>query len=159
MPAYIIKNEKFKFEVDKASKHDTRLPASSVFNQGSSYFQSYILANFDILIGWYGANDDFETNTFQVIYKDVVLISIIVSQLQNVADYLNKFNSISKEELKELYEQAQLKEKTELELRIEKLRETEKELKENIALFMEVENKGKELGKLLEKLNNVNILP
>ncbi|MFC5193755.1 hypothetical protein ACFPH8_00300 [Bizionia hallyeonensis] len=147
--AYIAKNEKFELK----SGHE-KPESISVFYECNYTSQRYILTNFNILVIWSKLYSDLEDNTFQIIYKDVVLVSIIITQLQNIADYLNKFNTISKEELNKLYAAAQLNEKTELDLEIEKLKETKKELHEKMELFLEIESKAKELSELVEKLEN-----
>ncbi|ARV14824.1 hypothetical protein [Polaribacter sp. SA4-12] len=145
---YIVKNEKFEIEINEI------LPRRSIFHIDKSSFQRYTLANFDILLTWNKASKEGVSDTFQVIYKGVVLVSIIVTQLQNIVDYLNKFNAISKEELVTLYDEAILNEKSVLEFEIESLKEKKKDLEEKVKLLNQIGVKGKELSELVEKFKD-----
>jgi hypothetical protein len=94
MTGFIVKNEKF-----EVKETDLYPPPSSVFYENRhNISQRYVLSNFNIHLTW--ANEFGENNnTFQIIYNEVVLLSIKVNRMQNIADYLNRFNTISKEEL------------------------------------------------------------
>ena len=110
------------------------------------------MTNFNIVFTWnkeHGQN----FNDFQIIHKDVVLVSTKIANVQNIADYLNKFNTISKEVLNKLYDEAILNEKSSLELEIETLQAIKKELEEKMAIFNQIGRKGKELSDLVEKLD------
>jgi len=147
MEAYIIKKEKF--EVKEAYIAQP----SSVFYESQYRSQRYVLSNFNIVLTW-SKLQGLNYNDFKISYKDVILVSANVTRVQNIADYLNKFNAISKEELNELYDEAILNEKSALELEIEKLKTTKKELEEKMAIFNQIGSKGKELSALVEKLED-----
>ncbi len=147
METYIVKNEKFEVkEAYLASLH------SSIFYESHQDSQRYVLTNFNIVFTWNKERGQ-NFNDFQIIYKDVVLVSTKIANVQNIADYLNKFNTISKEVLNKLYDEAILNEKSALELEIETLKAIKKELEEKMVLFNQIGRKGKELSDLVEKLD------
>ena len=96
--------------------------------------------------------DDSYVNTFVFQYKDHLLVEIKDPHIQSVAEYLNKFNNISKEELKDMVVKAQQNQKTELEQQIEDLKIEKENLEDKIAIYRQVQTKKDEIKELLSKL-------
>jgi len=72
--------------------------------------------------------------------------------LQSVADYLNKFNNISKEELNELLEEAQNKTKSKLEQEIEELEAEKQALEDKMEIYRQIQSKKDEIKDLMQQL-------
>ena len=147
MTGIIVKNEKFEVKETVSS-----IPPSSVFYESSFGSQRYILSNYNIVFIW--SNKFPQIDAFQIIYKEVVLLSSKVNRMQNIADYLNKFNSISKEELEELYNEAILNEKSALELEIKELKLQKSAIKEELERYIEIQQKRNEINELIKKLDS-----
>ena len=76
-----------------------------------------------------------------------------ISNIQIVIDTLNRFNNISLNELEKLLTKTQEKEKSDLELSIEKLKLEKNILQKQINICKEIHNKKNEIIKLLNEFD------
>ncbi len=111
---------------------------------------SYKIAQTNIDAVW--NTDDLHVNTIVFQYKDHLLVEIKDPHIQSVAEYLNKFNNISKVELNKLLEDAQNETKSKLEQQIEDLKTEKEDLAEKIAIYRQIQTKKDEIKELLSKL-------
>lgn len=75
-----------------------------------------------------------------------------INKPQQVVGFINKYNSFDKEDLNKLVQQAQEKQKTDLELAIEALKEEKASLETQIKIYKEIQTKKEEIKELLSKL-------
>ena len=110
----------------------------------------------------YGGNYKLVNNSIEIIWDHPVLIFKFKNQIidtyetsssQQICDFLNKYNSMSIEDVEKLYVESQNQTKTELEQEIESLQQEKKELEEEITIYKEIRKKKKELDEWIEKLN------
>ena len=124
----IVKNEKFEvIEVDSDKTPSNYVIKHQVYNTWSS---SYQLANSDIKIVW--TNGTYQGDKVLFYYEDILLKEISSPQIQSVCDYINKYDSMSKTEVKELVTQAQNIAKDKLELEIENLTDLRNKIQNEI---------------------------
>jgi hypothetical protein len=85
-------------------------------------------------------------------YKDQLIDSYKTENLQQVCDFLNKYNQMSQQEIEKLYLESQTQIKSELEQEIETLQEEKQKLEEEVYLYRQIKAKREELNNLLVKL-------
>ena len=153
MIAYIVKTDKG-FEV---AEFNEKLPLTYVLEvPGSTAITNnqYIVVESDVTVSW---NNYYGTSNWRILrvsYKSNLLFEKNgVRNNQVVIDILNKFKNISKEELNLLLQEAKEKEKTDLELQIEELKNEKAKLEDKIKIYKAIQTKKEELRELLEKLD------
>jgi hypothetical protein len=122
---------------------------------GKTWNNDYLLINTDVKVSWQDYYNYQGYKVLQVWHRGVLLFEKDkVSNFQIVIDTLNKFNTISKSELKVLLQESQEKEKTALEITIEEFKAEKANLKEQIKIYKEIQTKKDEIKELLSKLDS-----
>ena len=118
-----IVNNDNKFEAVYYDDHNCPLNMVLIMPDGKTWENEYLLINTDVYISW---QDYFNYKGYMVLkatYKNKVIFEKQkISNIQIVIDTLNRFNNISLNELEKLLTKTQEKEKSDLELSIEKLK-------------------------------------
>lgn len=115
---------------------------------------NFLLVTSGVEVSW---NNYYGTSRWRIVevkYKNTIIYEANnIHKVQSVIDTLNKFKNISKKDLEDLYQDAQEKEKTELEITIEKLKLEKNKLEEQIKIYKEIQTKKEEIKELLAKLD------
>ena len=145
-----IVNNDNKFEAVYYDDHNCPLNMVLIMPDGKTWENEYLLINTDVYISWH---DYFNYKGYMVLkatYKNKVIFEKQkISNIQIVIDTLNRFNNISLNELEKLLTKTQEKEKSDLELSIEKLKKEKNILQKQINICKEIQNKKNEIIKLL----------
>ena len=149
MPDYIVKkgNEFFVEEHNVRPANSVMVRYTGAFSQG---FEKYKLVDKSIDFSWR------RYNLLTIFYKNQIIDSYETNQLQQVCDFLNKYNSMSEQEIEKLYLESQNQTKTELEEEIESLKEEKEQLEEEIEIYRQIKKKMEELNELMAQLENMN---
>ena len=152
MEIYIVSNNG-QFEAVKSQAGETPLNCVLCIPNGKTWKNQYLLVKNKVAVSW---QDYFNYTGYRVLkvhYKGIELFSAYdVCNPQVVIDILNRFNTISDEELETLYNEAQEKNKSNLELQIEELKAEKLKLQEQIKIFLEIQKKKEEIKDLMAKL-------
>ena len=143
----IVKNKEFEVKPYKSTANydNIVLPGKDLLEPFANYNYSYKLVKTDIDVVW---KDEKITFT----YKDQTLLTIKDPHIQSVAEYLNKFNNISKKELNKLLEEAQNKTKSKLEQEIEELEAEKQALEDKMEIYRQIQSKKDEIKDLMQQL-------
>ena len=143
-----------KFEAVYYDDHNCPLNMILIMPDGKTWENEYLLINTDVYISW---QDYFNYKGYMVLkatYKNKVIFEKQkISNIQIVIDTLNRFNNISLNELEKLLTKTQEKEKSDLELSIEKLKKEKNILQKQINICKEIQNKKNEIIKLLNEFD------
>ena len=143
-----IVNNDNKFEAVYYDDHNCPLNMVLIMPDGKTWENEYLLINTDVYISW---QDYFNYKGYMVLkatYKNKVIFEKQkISNIQIVIDTLNRFNNISLNELEKLLTKTQEKEKSDLELSIEKLKKEKNILQKQINICKEIQNKKNEIKK------------
>lgn len=149
-----IVNNDNKFEAVYYDDHNCPLNMVLIMPDGKTWENEYLLINTDVYISW---QDYFNYKGYMVLkatYKNKVIFEKQkISNIQIVIDTLNRFNNISLNELEKLLTKTQEKEKSDLELSIEKLKKEKNILQKQINICKEIQNKKNEIIKLLNEFD------
>lgn len=149
-----IVNNDNKFEAVYYDDHNCPLNMVLIMPDGKTWENEYLLINTDVYISW---QDYFNYKGYMVLkatYKNKVIFEKQkISNIQIVIDTLNRFNNISLNELEKLLTKTQEKEKSDLELSIEKLKLEKNILQKQINICKEIHNKKNEIIKLLNEFD------
>ena len=149
-----IVNNDNKFEAVYYDDHNCPLNMILIMPDGKTWENEYLLINTDVYISW---QDYFNYKGYMVLkatYKNKVIFEKQkISNIQIVIDTLNRFNNISLNELEKLLTKTQEKEKSDLELSIEKLKSEKNILQKQINICKEIQNKKNEIIKLLNEFD------
>lgn len=149
-----IVNNDNKFEAVYYDDHNCPLNMVLIMPDGKTWENEYLLINTDVYISWH---DYFNYKGYMVLkatYKNKVIFEKQkISNIQIVIDTLNRFNNISLNELEKLLTKTQEKEKSDLELSIEKLKKEKNILQKQINICKEIQNKKNEIIKLLNEFD------
>ena len=149
-----IVNNDNKFEAVYYDDHNCPLNMVLIMPDGKTWENEYLLINTDVYISW---QDYFNYKGYMVLkatYKNKVIFEKQkISNIQIVIDTLNRFNNISLNELEKLLNKTQEKEKSDLELSIEKLKSKKNILQKQINICKEIQNKKNEIIKLLNEFD------
>ena len=149
-----IVNNDNKFEAVYYDDHNCPLNMILIMPDGKTWENEYLLINTDVYISW---QDYFNYKGYMVLkatYKNKVIFEKQkISNIQIVIDTLNRFNNISLNELEKLLAKTQEKEKSDLELSIEKLKKEKNILQKQINICKEIQNKKNEIIKLLNEFD------
>ena len=149
-----IVNNDNKFEAVYYDDHNCPLNMVLIMPDGKTWENEYLLINTDVYISW---QDYFNYKGYMVLkatYKNKVIFEKQkISNIQIVIDTLNRFNNISLNELEKLLTKTQEKEKSDLELSIEKLKSEKNILQKQINICKEIHNKKNEIIKLLNEFD------
>ena len=149
-----IVNNDNKFEAVYYDDHNCPLNMVLIMPDGKTWENEYLLINTDVYISW---QDYFNYKGYMVLkatYKNKVIFEKQkISNIQIVIDTLNRFNNISLNELEKLLTKTQEKEKSDLELSIEKLKKEKNILQKQINICKEIHNKKNEIIKLLNEFD------
>jgi hypothetical protein len=149
-----IVNNDNKFEAVYYDDHNCPLNMVLIMPDGKTWENEYLLINTDVYISW---QDYFNYKGYMVLkatYKNKVIFEKQkISNIQIVIDTLNRFNNISLNELEKLLKKTQEKEKSDLELSIEKLKSEKNILQKQINICKEIQNKKNEIIKLLNEFD------
>ena len=149
-----IVNNDNKFEAVYYDDHNCPLNMVLILPDGKTWENEYLLINTDVYISW---QDYFNYKGYMVLkatYKNKVIFEKQkISNIQIVIDTLNRFNNISLNELEKLLTKTQEKEKSDLELSIEKLKKEKNILQKQINICKEIQNKKNEIIKLLNEFD------
>ena len=149
-----IVNNDNKFEAVYYDDHNCPLNMILIMPDGKTWENEYLLINTDVYISWH---DYFNYKGYMVLkatYKNKVIFEKQkISNIQIVIDTLNRFNNISLNELEKLLTKTQEKEKSDLELSIEKLKKEKNILQKQINICKEIQNKKNEIIKLLNEFD------
>ena len=149
-----IVNNDNKFEAVYYDDHNCPLNMVLIMPDGKTWENEYLLINTDVYISW---QDYFNYKGYMVLkatYKNKVIFEKQkISNIQIVIDTLNRFNNISLNELEKLLTKTQEKEKSDLELSIEKLKTEKNILQKQINICKEIQNKKNEIIKLLNEFD------
>lgn len=149
-----IVNNDNKFEAVYYDDHNCPLNMVLIMPDGKTWENEYLLINTDVYISW---QDYFNYKGYMVLkatYKNKVIFEKQkISNIQIVIDTLNRFNNISLNELEKLLTKTQEKEKSDLELSIEKLKSEKNILQKQINICKEIQNKKNEIIKLLNEFD------
>ena len=149
-----IVNNDNKFEAVYYDDHNCPLNMILIMPDGKTWENEYLLINTDVYISW---QDYFNYKGYMVLkatYKNKVIFEKQkISNIQIVIDTLNRFNNISLNELEKLLTKTQEKEKSDLELSIEKLKLEKNILQKQINICKEIQNKKNEIIKLLNEFD------
>ena len=149
-----IVNNDNKFEAVYYDDHNCPLNMILIMPDGKTWENEYLLINTDVYISW---QDYFNYKGYMVLkatYKNKVIFEKQkISNIQIVIDTLNRFNNISLNELEKLLTKTQEKEKSDLELSIEKLKKEKNILQKQINICKEIQNKKNEIIKLLNEFD------
>ena len=149
-----IVNNDNKFEAVYYDDHNCPLNMVLIMPDGKTWKNEYLLINTDVYISW---QDYFNYKGYMVLkatYKNKVIFEKQkISNIQIVIDTLNRFNNISLNELEKLLTKTQEKEKSDLELSIEKLKKEKNILQKQINICKEIQNKKNEIIKLLNEFD------
>ena len=149
-----IVNNDNKFEAVYYDDHNCPLNMILIMPDGKTWENEYLLINTDVYISW---QDYFNYKGYMVLkatYKNKVIFEKQkISNIQIVIDTLNRFNNISLNELEKLLTKTQEKEKSDLELSIEKLKKEKNILQKQINICKEIHNKKNEIIKLLNEFD------
>ena len=149
-----IVNNDNKFEAVYYDDHNCPLNMILIMPDGKTWENEYLLINTDVYISW---QDYFNYKGYMVLkatYKNKVIFEKQkISNIQIVIDTLNRFNNISLNELEKLLNKTQEKEKSDLELSIEKLKSEKNILQKQINICKEIHNKKNEIIKLLNEFD------
>ena len=149
-----IVNNDNKFEAVYYDDHNCPLNMVLIMPDGKTWKNEYLLINTDVYISW---QDYFNYKGYMVLkatYKNKVIFEKHkISNIQIVIDTLNRFNNISLNELEKLLNKTQEKEKSDLELSIEKLKTEKNILQKQINICKEIQNKKNEIIKLLNEFD------
>lgn len=149
-----IVNNDNKFEAVYYDDHNCPLNMILIMPDGKTWENEYLLINTDVYISW---QDYFNYKGYMVLkatYKNKVIFEKQkISNIQIVIDTLNRFNNISLNELEKLLTKTQEKEKSDLELSIEKLKTEKNILQKQINICKEIQNKKNEIIKLLNEFD------
>ncbi len=149
-----IVNNDNKFEAVYYDDHNCPLNMVLIMPDGKTWENEYLLINTDVYISW---QDYFNYKGYMVLkatYKNKVIFEKQkISNIQIVIDTLNRFNNISLNELEKLLIKTQEKEKSDLELSIEKLKSEKNILQKQINICKEIQNKKNEIIKLLNEFD------
>ena len=149
-----IVNNDNKFEAVYYDDHNCPLNMILIMPDGKTWENEYLLINTDVHISW---QDYFNYKGYMVLkatYKNKVIFEKQkISNIQIVIDTLNRFNNISLNELEKLLTKTQEKEKSDLELSIEKLKKEKNILQKQINICKEIHNKKNEIIKLLNEFD------
>lgn len=149
-----IVNNDNKFEAVYYDDHNCPLNMILIMPDGKTWENEYLLINTDVYISW---QDYFNYKGYMVLkatYKNKVIFERQkISNIQIVIDTLNRFNNISLNELEKLLTKTQEKEKSDLELSIEKLKSEKNILQKQINICKEIQNKKNEIIKLLNEFD------
>ena len=154
MAVYIVKTVNG-FEAVQYESYKT--PSSFVFKvlEGNESHSAnhFFMVETGITVSWNNYLSTSKKFILDVKYENTILFEKSGERnVQVVLDILNKFKNISKEELNELLQQAQEKQKTELELAIESLEKEKASLETQIKIYKEIQTKKEEIKELLSKL-------
>ena len=149
LPLCIIKNETFEVVEPKIQKDPFNFVIGIYYNDIPL---NYKIANTGVEV--ISPNSKNKTGIIRFLFDETELINLIDPNMQNVADYFNKFNTISKEELDELVIEAQRNEETTLKQEIETLKIEKENLEEKISIYHQIQNKREEIKELISKLDN-----
>ena len=149
-----IVNNDNKFEAVYYDDHNCPLNMVLIMPDGKTWKNEYLLINTDVYISW---QDYFNYKGYMVLkatYKNKVIFEKQkISNIQIVIDTLNRFNNISLNELEKLLIKTQEKEKSDLELSIEKLKSEKNILQKQINICKEIQNKKNKIIKLLNEFD------
>lgn len=121
---------------------------------GTTWSNDYLLINTNISVSW---KDYYSPRRYKVLklsYNGTVLFEkSSITKPQLVLDVLNKYNSLTQNQLEELSFESKEKEKTALELEIEALKAEKVKLEEQIKIYKAIQTKKEEIKELLAKLD------
>lgn len=148
----VVKNDIY--EVDIFDEENS-IPTNTVLVEPCKYARFYsdyelpngIVAN---IKGIYGSGS---VRKAVFTFNGVVIQEIVSRNIQSYADHLNMFQNMEQEELDAYILKAQNKTKTSLEEEIEELKLQKSAIKEELETYLEIQQKRKEIKKLIKKLN------
>lgn len=151
----IVKNEKF--EIDYYLK-TTPVPSNcaiSDYDKPPINYSRYQLFNgvvVNIVFDW----DKYRNRGSSLLftYNDFLLKEVEIENFQSYADHMNVFNEMDEAELDAYVLKAQNKTKTTLEEEIEELKLQKSAIKEELKIYIEIQQKRKDLKKLIKKLDS-----
>ena len=153
MAKYIVKTENG-FE---AKEYNEKPPLNYVLvvpENNAINTNNFLLVESDVTVSWNNYYGTSNWRMVQVYYKSNLLFERNgVQNIQVVIDILNKFKNISNEELNEILQDAQEKEKSALELEIEELKTEKVQLEEQMKIYKTIQTKNEEIKELLAKLD------
>lgn len=154
MAVYIVKTENG-FEAVQYESYKT--PSSFVFKvlEGNESHSAnhFFMVESGVTVSWNNYYGTPKWRMLEVKYEGITLFEKNDEKnVQVIIDILNKFKNISKEDLKELVQQVQEKQKTELELAIEALQQEKASLETQIKIYKEIQTKKEEIKELLSKI-------
>lgn len=148
-----IVNNNGKFEAVNCNPNSRPLNCVLVIPDGKTWKNEYLLVKTNVIISWQDYYNYAGYRVLKAHYKGRQLFyAHNISNPQVVIDALERFNSISNEELEGLYNDALDKQKTALELKIEELTKEKATLEEQMKIYKEIQTKKEEIKALLEKL-------
>lgn len=150
----VVKNDIY--EVDVFDEENST-PTNTVLVEPCKYARFYsdyelpngIIAN---IKGRYGKTGSVRKAVFT--FKGVVIKEIVSRNIQSYADHLNMFHNMEQEELDAYILKAQNETKSALELEIEELKLQKSAIKEELKIYIEIQQKRKEIKKLIKKLDS-----
>lgn len=144
-----------KFEAVKYAPTLLPLNCVLVVPDGKTWKNEYLLVNTNVKVSWQDYYPYAGYRVLKIHYKNFVLFSEEkVANPQVVIDILNKYNSISKEELETMLVETQERVKTSLEQSIEDLVKEKGILEAEIKIYKEIQTKKAEIKELLAKLDS-----
>lgn len=153
MAKYIVKTENG-FE---AKEYNEKPPLNYVLvvpENNAINTNNFLLVESDVTVSWNNYYGTSNWRMVQVYYKSNLLFERNgVQNIQVVIDVLNKFKNISNEELNEILQDVQEKEKSALELKIEALKAEKVKLEEQMKIYKAIQTKKEEIKELLAKLD------
>lgn len=145
----VVKNETFEVVEIKNYKDPSNFVIGKYY---TGIPLNYKIANTGVEV--ISPNSKNKTGVISFLFDGTKLINLIDPNMQNVADYFNKFNAISKEELDELVIEAQRNEKTTLKQEKENIKIEKENLEEKISIYHQIQNKKEEIKELMSKIDN-----
>ena len=122
---------------------------------GAINTNNFFLVDSGVTVSW---NNYYGTPRWRIVevrYKNTLLFEKNgVKNIQVVTDLLNKYNTISENELEVLLIKSQEEEKTALEISLEALKVAKANLEEQIKIYKAIQAKKEEIKDLLSKLDS-----
>jgi uncharacterized protein YdcH (DUF465 family) len=150
----IVKNDIYEVA---SFEEDTSPPDNTVIVNNSKWFRIY--REYELTNGvktYLKASGAGEPSVKTLLFSsnDILLKELKTRNFQSFADYLNMFHNMEQEELDAYILKAQNKTKTALEEEIEELKLQKVVLEEELETFLEIQQKRKEIKKLIKKLES-----
>ena len=145
----IVKNQKF--ELVKTEGAIDKNCVLVLDSKNSSYNKYELLNGIVVKINFYFTHDRNFPSSYAFDYKDIEILKGDTNW-KSLLDFLNEYSSYSKEKLDNIVVEIQKKEKSKLELDIEKLKKQQSFFENKINIYKQVDRKYEEIKKLLLKL-------